>query len=664
MMKNYVFAILFSLVLFADLQAQDGPVLTFTIPTQNNLLLNRFLINPTFSAVKESDSYITLYHRNQWIQFDDSPELYMLSYSGKYGERAGVGIGIYQQNLGIITSFGGIGNYAYEIPLKEKMSLTLGFNLAYYTSGVNRNKAVTNEPDPAILALRNNSVLTLKPGINFSWGSFDMGIYAENLVDYDFKSSEMVKEYSEKIYTSHVVYNHQMQNQEGLFDEGYFRLMLRGRLSQSEDFQYGGSIMVNFPKLGWVQAGVDDFFGVGIGAGAHLTKKLSLCYTYERVINEGLVNFGPTHEITISYRFAGKENEQKNNYKSAPKKPTASINRNQKQAKSNIINEEEEVEEDSVTEEYEDLAEEPIVVEPATKRKKSVTKKNTATTSNKTTSTDLDEGESVSKTFDKNIEFEKLRMTLDENNLKLLEIIVKQDSIENLKKADFEKRIENMMHYIQRLETTITEKDCNCEPKSTVVTEEKTVETTTTKTTVKSPERAVIKNEKTDLNSKLNAMKSSSKKEEIKLPITKKNTVETELENKIITLTKSKNDESKTNTNTKFSLSDEEIKAYYSRLTDKKRATAKKGNFLEVENQEPGFYIIANVFSEPAFADDFLKKLKKQGIKASYFINPKNNFRYVYLKKHSEWSEALISYYTNVDNTYFEEIWIMNINIK
>jgi len=295
MMKNYVFAILFSLVLFADLQAQDGPVLTFTIPTQNNLLLNRFLINPTFSAVKESDSFITLYHRNQWIQFDDSPELYMLSYSGKYGERAGVGIGIYQQNLGIITSFGGIGNYAYEIPLKEKMSLTLGFNLSYYTNGVNRNKAVTNEPDPTILALRNNSVLTLKPGINFSWGSFDMGIYAENLVDYDFKSSEMVKEYSEKIYTSHVVYNHQMQNQEGLFDEGYFRLMLRGRLSQSEDFQYGGSIMVNFPKLGWVQAGVDDFFGVGIGAGAHLTKKLSLCYTYERVINEGLVNFGPTH---------------------------------------------------------------------------------------------------------------------------------------------------------------------------------------------------------------------------------------------------------------------------------------------------------------------------------------------------------------------------------
>ena len=41
-----------------------------------------------------------------------------------------------------------------------------------------------------------------------------------------------------------------------------------------------------------------------------------------------------------------------------------------------------------------------------------------------------------------------------------------------------------MMQYIERLEKTIAEKDCNCEPKSTTVMEEKTIETTT-KTTIK-----------------------------------------------------------------------------------------------------------------------------------------------------------------------------------
>jgi len=652
MIKKYVIVLILTGFVFADLQAQDAPVLTFTIPTQNTLLLNRFMMNPTFSIVRENDSYLTLYHRNQWIQFDDSPELYMLSYSGKYGERAGVGIGIYQQNLGIITSFGGVGNYAYQIPIREKIKLSLGFNIAYYNSGVDRNRAVTNEPDPAILALRNNSILTVKPGLNVTWGSFDFGVYAENFVDYDFKSSKMVQDYSQKTYTGHATYHHQMQNQEGLFENGFFRLIARGKMNQTDDFMYGGSVITNFPNLGWVQAGIDDFFGVNIGVGAHFTKKLSLGYTYERVINDGLVNFGPTHEITLSYRFAGKESEETYNRKSSKKKPTAVVRKPKVLKKTEEF--EEEYEEDFAEEEYEDMTEEPIIIEPAPKKKNPVSKKKkpSKAIAEVEEEEEYDENETM-KSYNKDIEIEKLKMTLDENNLKLLEIIVKQDSIENMKKADFEKRIENMMQYIERLEVTIAEKDCNCDPKTTVET--------TTKTTVKNGETVVVKEDKNDLNSKLSAMKSSTKKEEIKLPSTKNNSKNTDLESKISNL---KKEEPKTNTNSKFSLTDEEIKEYYSRLTDKKRATAKKGNYLQVDNQEPGYYIISNVFSDPAFADDFINKLKKRGIKANYFINPKNSFRYVYLTKHSQWSEALISYYTNVDNTYFDEIWIMNINIK
>lgn len=652
--------LLFTGFVFANLQAQDAPVLTFTIPTQNTLLLNRFMMNPTFSVVRENDSYLTLYHRNQWIQFDDSPELYMLSYSGKYGERAGVGIGIYQQNLGIITSFGGVGNYAYQIPIREKIKLTLGFNIAYYNSGVDRNRAVTNEPDPAIMALRNNSLLSIKPALNVTWGSFDFGIYAENFVDYDFKSSKMVQDYSQKTYTGHVMYHHDMQNQEGLFENGFFRLIARGKMNQTDDFVYGGSVITNFPNLGWVQAGIDDFYGVNIGVGAHFTKKLSLGYAYERVINDGLVNFGPTHEITLSYRFAGKENEENVQRKALPKKKTTVMAKKPKAIKQPIEEVDEVVEEE---EEYEDIAEEPIVIEPAPKSKKTPLKKkkpSKAIVKMEEEEENENEENEDTKTYNKEIEVEKLKMTLDERHLKLLEIILKQDAEEQLKKGDFEKRIDNMMQYIERLEKTIAEKDCNCEPKSTTVTEEKTIETTT-KTTIKNENSPAKKESKSDLENKLSNMKSSTKREEIKLSTQKNNSKQNELEAKISQL---KKEEPKTNTNSKFTLTDEEIKEYYSRLTEKKRATAKKGNFLQVENQEPGFYIIANVFSEPAFADDFIQKLKKKGIDAHYFINPKNNFRYVYLKKHSDWSEALITYYTNVDNTYFEEIWIMNINIK
>ena len=628
-MKKWILNIVLLLLMFETIQAQDGPVLTFNVPTQNMLQFNRYLINPAFSVVKENDMHLTLYHRNQWIEFNDSPELYMLTYSGRVGERSGAGIGLYQQNLGIITSFGGVANYAYQIPLKENISLAVGFNLAYYTTGVNRNKSVSNEPDPAILELSNNSLLTLKPGINVTWGSFDVGVYAENLVDYDFKSSGLVEEYSNKTFSGHAMYHHQMKNQSGLFEDGYFRLMMRGRINEIEDFGIGGSLLVNFPYLGWVQTGLDDYYGVSFGIGGHLTNKLSLGYTYERVINDGAVNFGPTHEITLSFRFPAKSSNQTTRTFDNTKKPIEVVK---------VETDEEE------SEEY--IEEEELIATPKKKTSKQNVKEE-----DKTTST---------TTYNKDAEIEKLRMTLDENNIKLLEMIVKDDSIAKLRKEEFEKRIENMMAYIQRLENTAPKKEeCNCEE-----TIETTVITETTTTVRKNEKNSATEESKKDISTILAETKSTSDVDVVKTSTTKTSTTTKDSKNDINSkLSALKSNSNNNQTKTKFTLTDDEIKNYYSKLTTKQRATAKR-NYLEVANQEPGYYIMANVFSDPALADNFINQLKKLGIKAYYFDNPKNKFRYVYLRKHDNWSDALISYYTNVDNTYFDTIWIMNININ
>lgn len=598
--------------------AQEEPVLTFNIPTQNNLMFNRYFINPAFTSVRQEDAHVTMYHRNQWIQFNDSPELYLLSYSGKFGERSGAGIGLYQQNLGILTSFGGIANYSYQVRLRENMVLTGGFNLAYYSTGINSGRVVSNEPDPALLGLSNTSLLTLKPGINLTWGSFDVGVYAENLVDYDFKTSKMVQEYGNKTYSGHLMYHHQMNNQSGLFEDGYFRLMLRGRANEIEDFTYGGSLIVNFPYLGWVQAGLDDYFGVGVGVGAHLTQRLSLGYVYERVINEGLVNFGPTHEIVLSFRFATKNSQTTTRAFDNTKKQTQPVAKKQVVAQEEIVEYEEDEEEDMST-----------VKIKVNRGKYSTTPKN-----------QVDSEETYLKKVgaERALELEKLRMTLDEDYVKLVDMIEEKDQLETLRQDAFEQKIENLMQYIQRLEQTLAEKadkdDCQCEETvQTVVTTETTTvvkpKSATNETPNKTPNTKTDES-KNDLATKLSALKSGSAKD---------------------------------NAAQKFSLTEDEIKEYYSKLTTKQRSTAKR-NYLEVPGQEPGHYIIANVFSEPALADQFIQQLKKQKIAASYFINPKNNYRYVYLKKLPSWNDALIAYYSNVDNTYFETIWIMNINIK
>jgi hypothetical protein len=73
------------------------------------------------------------------------------------------------------------------------------------------------------------------------------------------------------------------------------------------------------------------------------------------------------------------------------------------------------------------------------------------------------------------------------------------------------------------------------------------------------------------------------------------------------------------------------------------------------------YYLIANVFSNPKYANRFIKYLNSIGLSASYFVNPENNYRYVYLKRHDNWNSALISYYSKLNDSYEDKMWIMRV---
>ena len=96
-------------------------------------------------------------------------------------------------------------------------------------------------------------------------------------------------------------------------------------------------------------------------------------------------------------------------------------------------------------------------------------------------------------------------------------------------------------------------------------------------------------------------------------------------------------------------------------VKDQVATTVPKATETKIDGVDTGYYIIANVFANSNNANRFVKLLNAQGLNASYFINPKNNYRYVYLKRHSSWTNALISYYSNLNNSYDQQIWIMRV---
>lgn len=96
--------------------------------------------------------------------------------------------------------------------------------------------------------------------------------------------------------------------------------------------------------------------------------------------------------------------------------------------------------------------------------------------------------------------------------------------------------------------------------------------------------------------------------------------------------------------------------------TKKSRITAIESPSVEIPSLQQGYYIIANVFAVPSNATRFIEKLKKKGITANYFINPKNNYRYVYVSNHADFNAASSYYNSNLDGKYFGDLWIMSVN--
>src|SRR6187402_889036 len=156
-------------------QQEDG-VVSYVMPPGNSLKFNSFVINPTFSFVRQQSAYFTLFNKTQWAGFENAPKTYLLSYSGRFKESEGVALGVFRQNYGVLTTTGLVANFAHNISLEEERNLTFGINLSAYQSGLNSSALVSNYPDPSLDNIPSNTVIAISPGINYGTAFLDFGL--------------------------------------------------------------------------------------------------------------------------------------------------------------------------------------------------------------------------------------------------------------------------------------------------------------------------------------------------------------------------------------------------------------------------------------------------------------------------------------------------------
>src|SRR6056297_3218016 len=383
--KNILYLLLLFLALAKVSAQEENPFISYDVPAQNLLKYNRFLINPTFSTVREDKSYVNLLHRNQSVQFDDNNQNYFLSYSGRVSDRTGLGLSLYTQRQGLLSNFGVLANYAYGVKLSDKSNFTFGANLSYYNSGFDEGRATTVEQDPFLAGLQDQNLLSFQPGFNLSYGNFDIGAFAENLFDYNLKTSESLTDFSNKTYSGHLQYTHQFKNTSGILESGRLMPLARVRMDGEEDnVTLGGSLILDLPKIGWIQGGYDSFYGAAAGVGFNLNQRISLGYTMEKGLSNNFDNFGLTHEISFAYSFTP-----------------------------NLTEDRVMLEDDN----YDDLVENELELEP----------ENIAT----------------------NEEIEELKRKLAENDAIIEELMFRQDSLESNRQADLERRFNMVMRMVR-----------------------------------------------------------------------------------------------------------------------------------------------------------------------------------------------------------------------
>ncbi len=303
-MRKGLLCIVLMFCLFENAFAQTGDgVMSFDVPAKNSLKFNKFLINPTFSFVREDESFVTFLNKRQWTSFQDAPVSYFFSYSGKFREQNGIAIGAFQRNFGVLTSFGAVVNFARSIEISNESNFTMGLNLAYVNSGLNTGKVKVNETtDLSLQSVPKNSLVTINPGINYSTGFIDLGLSANNIFTYNFNNSEVVPDDPMRGVAAHLMYTGYMYNS-GLFENGKFSALIKGEMGK-EKTVFSGSFLLNAPKAGWAQLGYNSLYGVSGGLGLIIAKKISLGYVVEKSLGS-FSDFGLSHEITIAYKIRG-----------------------------------------------------------------------------------------------------------------------------------------------------------------------------------------------------------------------------------------------------------------------------------------------------------------------------------------------------------------------
>ena len=266
-------------------------------------MFNKLAINPAYAGSRDRSSATALF-RSQWVGIKGAPETKTISFDMPLrNKKLGLGVQVFNYNIGITKLNGGFVSYAYRIFMENS---TLAFGLQ---GGATHIKADLNSvnlgdpnPDQAFLQNINQVLLNFGAGIYYTRDRFYFGFSTPHLL-------------------SNRLSNNSDVNKNDLVTRQYLHLFVTSGyvFDLGEDFKLKPSLLFKGIQGAPVQLDINtnlyikDILSVGIQyrtgaamaamAEVQISPQVRMGYSYDRSTTK-LVKFNSgSHELMLRYEF-------------------------------------------------------------------------------------------------------------------------------------------------------------------------------------------------------------------------------------------------------------------------------------------------------------------------------------------------------------------------
>lgn len=273
-------------------------------PVFRQFYFNPYLFNPAFAG---STGYteVFLYHRQQWLNFNNAPIISGFNIQHSTPNRVAFGFNFTMQEVVALRNTSAMLTFAYRIPLSTNQYLSFGLSGGMGSNDLNLDNGDYSN-DPAVVnALNNSFYADGNFGALYTLGQLRIGFALPRLFGQKYFSQQSLSDirYSQllnQLYTA----SYKFQFGSGVVSvEPYFLY----RVNRDNQNFWEVSSLIYFKDKVWLGASYNETLGAGFFLGFDIKDKLRLSYSYELPPVSSEFIAASSHEFQLNIRLGKKK---------------------------------------------------------------------------------------------------------------------------------------------------------------------------------------------------------------------------------------------------------------------------------------------------------------------------------------------------------------------